>query len=146
MTTRHLAPQNRKHEPSNVIRAAKKTKNDQKCSTWASSLSDFDPKPLTEWCFGVRYPGSGHPERGIHDGKIAKSDRLLAAENAGLLRDALLDAARDADAVLVGQDRFGQRFEVQFVMIGPKAVVTVRTGWIVRTGETFPRLTTCSVD
>ncbi len=38
----------------------------------------MDPKPLTEWCFGVRYPRSGHPERGIHDGEIAKSDRLLA--------------------------------------------------------------------
>ncbi len=66
-------------------------------------------------------------------------------EHADQLRSALLAAAREGDAVAGDRDEFGQRFVLDFVMTGPKGTATVRSSWIVRRGEDFPRLASCFV-
>ena len=43
------------------------------------------------------------------------------------------------------KDRYGQRFVLDFEIEGPKGNAVVRSLWLVRTGEDFPRLLTCFV-
>jgi len=59
--------------------------------------------------------------------------------------DALLLAAREREAMLAEGDQYGQRYTVDFAMRGPGGAATVRSCWIIRTGETVPRLASCYV-
>ena len=61
--------------------------------------------------------------------------------DAEFLREALLRAARDADAVVGESDEYGDRFTVVFEMGRESRRAVVRSAWIVLRDETVPRLT-----
>jgi hypothetical protein len=68
----------------------------------------------------------------------------ITRAEAGLLRAELLRAA--AIAITAAEDvadGHGRRFVLDLEVTGPKGTGTVRSGWIVRAGEDFPRLTSC---
>jgi len=67
------------------------------------------------------------------------------AEDAEELRNALLEAAGLLDAVPGEQDEYGERYTLDLIVVSPIGQATVRSGWIVRKDEDFPRLTTCYV-
>ena len=70
----------------------------------------------------------------------------ITAEDAELLRQAILEAAfASEDAVIGEKDGFGQRYVLDFSLTGSKGAAMVRSLWIMRTDEDFPRLTTCYV-
>jgi hypothetical protein len=69
----------------------------------------------------------------------------LTTDRAEELREALLHSAQDCDAEATEQDQYGQRYRLDFGMEGITGQVTVRSLWIVRTGEDFPRLVSCFV-
>lgn len=98
-----------------------------------------DMLKLTDYCLSTTHP------RGRHKARVFAASIGLTADQADLLRDALLQAARTEAAAPSGQDEFGQRFEVDFSMKGPTGEALVRSTWIVRAGEDFPRLTSCYV-
>jgi hypothetical protein len=50
-----------------------------------------------------------------------------------------------AEATLTFSDRFGARYVVEFTVQGPTGSALVRSSWIVRSSEDFPRLTSCYV-
>jgi len=84
--------------------------------------------------------------RGRHKARVFASRLGLSAEDADRVRDALLQAARTSAAATLGdRDRFGQRYVLDLSVAGPRGVGTVRSHWIVRTGDDVPRLTTCYV-
>ena len=60
--------------------------------------------------------------------------------DAVLLKDAIIKGLSENDCEIKEQDEYGQRFSVN---MQKEAVVS--TGWIIRTGEDFPRLTTCYI-
>lgn len=61
-------------------------------------------------------------------------------------RRGIIDAARTRqDAVPGEDDGFGRRFVLDFDMTGPRGTAGIRSGWIIRSGEDFPRLTSCYV-
>jgi hypothetical protein len=98
-----------------------------------------DRTKLTHYCLDEHHP------RGKHKARVFSSVLGLTAENADVLRTALLRAAVTEDAVPVAFDRFGQRYVIDFRMNGPRGSGTVRSIWILRTGEKVPRLTSCYV-
>ena len=59
--------------------------------------------------------------------------------------DDLLAAAREKEATLGEADDYGQRYVVDFNMQGPDRKAWIRSSWIVRVSEDFPRLTSCYV-
>ena len=61
------------------------------------------------------------------------------------MRDAILAAIQAADAQPSGNDAYGARFVVEFNATFNAAEGAIRTLWIVRVGENFPRLTSCFV-
>jgi hypothetical protein len=69
----------------------------------------------------------------------------ITARETAWLRTAFLHAARADDATPGAADVHGQRYHLDTSIIGPKGIALVRTTWIVRTGEDFPRLTSCYV-
>ncbi len=83
--------------------------------------------------------------RGRHKARVFASALGLAAANAVELRDDLLEAVVTRDAVPGENDRYGQRYTVDFTMVRAGRQALVRSSWIVRAGEDYPRLTSCFV-
>jgi len=54
-------------------------------------------------------------------------------------------AAASADAVAGVQDGFGSRYVLDLSITGPKGTALVRSAWIIRHDEDFPRFTSCYV-
>ncbi len=70
----------------------------------------------------------------------------ITLANADVLRDALLDAAANADQVEPRRDNgFGEVYVLRFALTTTKGTATVLSAWIIRHGEDFPRLTTCYI-
>ncbi len=94
---------------------------------------------LTDYCLNADHP------RGRHKARVFQATLGISAADAEQLRAALLTAAATSDAIATDSDAFGQRFLLDFQMEGPRGQVTVRSLWIVRSGEDFARLTSCFV-
>ena len=75
-------------------------------------------------------------------------DQLLGINlgNADVLRQALLLAARDADATPGQSSPYGQKFEVRFPMSGPRGRYTVLSVWFVEADDSAPRLITAYIE
>jgi hypothetical protein len=98
----------------------------------------LDLRKLEEYCLNPHHP------RGRNKARVFASVGIgQAASN--VLTEALLAAARNAQAVRGRPSPYGQRYTIDFDLAGPARAVRVRSTWIVRTGEDFPRLTTCFV-
>src|SRR4051794_22991402 len=98
-----------------------------------------DIAKLRDYCLD-----SNHP-RGKHKAKVFASALGLTQADAEELRDALLEAANGNDCTPSDQDEYGERFVLDFTMQGPDGSATIRSSSIVRSGEDFPRLTSCYV-
>ena len=85
-----------------------------------------------------------HPV-GRHKAIVFRSALGFTAENVGTLRDLLLRAVLVHDAALGRLDEFGQRYTVDFPVTTSVGTANLRSAWIVRPDEDFPRLTTCFV-
>jgi len=83
--------------------------------------------------------------RGCHKARVFAAVLGLTIDDAGELRDALLAAARNEDAEPGEHDEYGARYVVDFTVNGPAGQGMVRSSWIIRRGEGFPRLTSCYV-
>ncbi len=99
----------------------------------------IDNEKLHSYCLSLDHP------RGRNKARIFASLLGLTADDFEVLRDALLEAVLTEEAETGEQDAFGRRYTVDFQMDGPTKKVTIRSAWIVRTGEDFPRLTSCYI-
>jgi len=83
--------------------------------------------------------------RGQNKARVFAAALGLTASDAETLRDALLVAASRYEATPTELTEYGQLYVLDFPMSGPAGQATVRSSWIVRIGEDFPRLTSCYV-
>ncbi len=104
-----------------------------------SDRAVVDIVKLSDYCLSATHP------RGRHKARVFAAVLGLTADQADLLSDALLEAARTEEATPGDQDEFGQRYIVDFTMKTATGAALVRGTWIVRAGEDFPRLTSCYV-
>ena len=98
-----------------------------------------DVEKLRGYCLNATHP------RGRHKARVFASALQVFREDAEWLRAELLSAALVGDAQEAGQDEFGRRYVLDFECQKSDRSATVRSGWIIRRGEDFPRLTTCFV-
>lgn len=78
--------------------------------------------------------------------KLGFSSALgLGQSDAELLRAALLEAAREEDAVPGEADEYGARYTVDFLIAHGDRETRVRSTWTILRGESAPRLTSCFV-
>jgi hypothetical protein len=95
---------------------------------------------LRDYCLSETHP------RGRHKARVFRACLGLTADDAELLRDALLDAVRSRQHELqpTNSDQYGKRFCLDFPII-TVGTATVRSAWIVLAGEDVLRLTSCYV-
>jgi hypothetical protein len=85
-----------------------------------------------------------HPE-GKHKARVFRSALGLTTADAELLRRMILDAILSYEAVEQPPNAFGRRFVVDFNVPGVRGQVTIRSTWLIRNDEDFPRLTSCFI-
>lgn len=98
-----------------------------------------DIAKLREYCLDQAHP------RGRHKARVFAAALNLLQPDAEFLRNELLRAAREVDAGEGLADQYGQRYFLDFELARNDRRATVRSLWIIRTGEAYPRLTSCFV-
>ncbi len=98
-----------------------------------------DIAKFRDYCLNDQHP------RGRHKARVFASVLGLTAADADVLRQALLGAAREGQALESDRDNYGQRYVVDLEMSGPRGRASVQSSWIILHGEDFPRLTSCYV-
>lgn len=94
---------------------------------------------LRGYCLSPEHP------RGRHKARVFACALGLTADDSEELRRALLSAAVSEEVAPTEEDEYGQRYMLDFEMSTEVGSATVRSGWIVRSGEDFPRFTSCWV-
>ena len=83
--------------------------------------------------------------KGKHKARVFAAALDLTIDNAEELRDILLNAVQIYDAKPTQQDEYGQYYVIDFIITRGEKRALVRSSWIVRIDEDFPRLTSCYV-
>ena len=98
-----------------------------------------DVVKLTEYCLSPYHP------RGKHKARVFQSACGFSTVTAEEMRQQLLSIAADGEAVPVGPSVHGDRYVIECILTGPSGAARVRTAWIVRPGEDFPRFVSAFV-
>lgn len=93
----------------------------------------------------VEYALDPTNSRGQHKARVFRSRLGITPEHASVLRDSILKCILTSDAVIGELDFYGQRYVVNCRIKTDVGEATVKTAWIVRQNESFPRLTSCYV-
>lgn len=99
----------------------------------------MDIVKLHDYCLNPLHP------RGRHKARVFRSALGLTQADADFLREELLRAAREGDVAVGDVDEYGVRYIIDFGFVPNVRQAIVRSTWIVRRGERFPRLTSCFV-
>ncbi len=99
----------------------------------------IDEAKLREYCLNPQHP------RGKHKARMFRSAIGLTAKDAPRLHQLILEGIAMFEAEIGEADEYGQRYTVDIDVVAQKGIVRIRSGWIIRTSEDFPRLTTSYV-
>lgn len=82
---------------------------------------------------------------GQHKARVFKSALNLDINCLEELKLALLDATKNYQAIADSQNQYGQKYVIDFPFSRSDKTATIRSVWIVKYNEKFPRLVTCYV-
>ena len=103
----------------------------------------FDIEKLRDYSLNPKHP------KGKHKARVFLEELDFKADDAEHLREKLMEAISTTEVTAQQLTSYEQRFFVDFqVRRDSKYVVTlkaIRSAWIVRNNEDFPRLTTCYI-
>jgi hypothetical protein len=99
----------------------------------------IDEQKLTGYCLNPNHAD------GQHKAYVFQSALGIGLDNVQALKVALQEAILVYDAVSGRSNQYGQRYLVDFLMTRLEKSAVVRSVWIVRYDENFPRLVTCYV-
>ena len=91
------------------------------------------------------YSLNSQHHRGKHKARLFAAILGLDQNNAEILQSLILGAIQTYDALSTTSDEYGQRYVVDLPVARNQNTVTVRTTWIIRPTETFPRLVSCYI-
>jgi len=94
---------------------------------------------LRDYCLSANHP------RGRHKARVFATALEITADDAEELRQTILSALLTEEAMPTERDEYGQRYVVDSIMTRQGRQARVRTSWIIRRGEDYPRLTSCYV-
>lgn len=96
-----------------------------------------DLRKLRDYCLNPMH------DEGKHKARLFAAAFGMTAKDAQELREILLVAVLDNDAVLGRQDKYGQRYIVDFELEWHSRQAIIRSAWIIEDGTTAPKLTSC---
>ncbi len=82
---------------------------------------------------------------GRHKAIVFQSALGIELAEAEVLRSALKQAAFTQTPILAAQTLYGQKYRIDFEMRYNEKQAMIRSVWIVRQNEDFPRLVTCYI-
>lgn len=94
---------------------------------------------LRDYCLSASHP------RGRHKARVFRDALGISVDDAEWLRQKLLEGIQSHSAEKQETDSFGSRWRVDLPLMRQTKSVVVRTCWIIKMGEQFPRLITCWV-
>jgi hypothetical protein len=101
--------------------------------------AEIDLAKLRDYCLNPAHP------RGRHKARPFQSALGIGVTDAEWLRLALIANVSISDADRQATDQYGERWRADILVTRQTRHVVVRTIWLIRTGETIPRLVTCWV-
>ncbi|KYC38418.1 hypothetical protein WA1_37210 [Scytonema hofmannii PCC 7110] len=104
-----------------------------------SQRAVVDLKKLQDYCLSPKH------SQGKHKAHVFESALNLTAEDSEELKNILLVAVQTYDATPTKQNEYGQSYIIDFTITKADKQAVVRSAWIIRHEEDFPRLTTCYV-
>jgi hypothetical protein len=104
-----------------------------------SERAILDIRKIEDYCLNPEHP------RGRHKARRFRELLGVTRSDASWLRDTLLAAAREREAIELATDAYGSRWRVDMPVARHGRTVVVRTAWIIRTGQDAPRFLTCWV-
>jgi hypothetical protein len=99
----------------------------------------IDLVKLRAYCLNAAHP------RGRHKARVFRDALGLTVADAEWLQQRILEAIQNLPAEKQETDNFGGRWRVDLPLARQGKSAVLRTGWIIKTGEEFPRLITCWV-
>jgi hypothetical protein len=100
-----------------------------------------DIAKLRDYCLNPNHP------KGKHKARAFREKLGFERNDAELLRQSILEAILKSEAIEEKATEYGRRFVIDFEIQRGVGVImysaVVRTAWIIRNNEDFPRLTTC---
>ena len=96
-------------------------------------------RKLSDYCLSPIHPV------GKHKAAVFRAASGLTLNDSWTLRDWLLKAALTEPVTLGLSDEYGDRYQLDFEAITAVGRATIRSAWMIRVGEDYPRLTTCYV-
>jgi len=84
-------------------------------------------------------------DEGKHKARVFQSALGFTKTDAARLHEMVLEAAHTEEAVLGKRIAHGQMYVIDFIALGVRGPVPIRTAWIVETDTDFARLVTCYV-
>lgn len=84
--------------------------------------------------------------RGKHKARLFAAILNLRSTDVELLEELIRDAISQETAQLGACDQYGQRYIVDFFCSHNQNTAKIRTTWIIRPDEIFPRLTSCYIE
>lgn len=94
---------------------------------------------LTGYCLNPEHAD------GRHKAYVFQSALGIGLEQAIELRNALLQAVKNYDAVPSKANQHGRKYVIDFPLSRFEKLAVVRSAWIMRYDENFPRLVTCYI-
>ena len=85
-----------------------------------------------------------HPV-GKHKAAVFEAALGITMVDAEFLRIKILEAVQTIEAILARNDRFGQRYQVEFELERNGCKAIILTAWILEPLEFSPRLTSCYI-
>lgn len=98
-----------------------------------------DIRKLTDYCLSHEHP------RGKHKARVFLSALGMTSAHARELKDILLQKVMSNDCAIGSIDEYGARYIVDFHYVKGNREAMIRSTWIIKVGETTPRLTSCFV-
>lgn len=98
-----------------------------------------DIEKLTEYALNPDHP------IGKHKARVFRAALGLTLEDAPFLQATLQNVVTTHDAKYAGMNEYGDRYVIDFTLKTTKGTSVVRSAWIIRSEEDFPRLTSCYV-
>ncbi|MEO5673290.1 MAG: DUF6883 domain-containing protein, partial [Chitinophagales bacterium] len=90
-------------------------------------------------CLDENHPAGKHKAVKFNDAL------LFTKKDTTLLKKIILDGVKEFEALPSFDDEYGKRYYVDMILYKFGKKIPLRTSWIIKQNEDFPRLTTCYI-
>lgn len=104
-----------------------------------SERAVIDMDKLVGYCLNTEHDEGGHKAR------VFQAALGISIDNAEELQAALLYAVQNYDGEIGKCNNYGQKYVINFTMVRLDRKAIIKSIWMVRYNENFPRLVSCYV-